>query len=935
MKKTTLLVFGLMSMSGLFAQNSTNNNESGFVTCEEFHITKPLREIFANSNVDMDEIYDTERESEDRDHNIPQKFLKSVEKDGPAYGNDPSTIQTRMGTESPGRAPLQSWAGQAPAGSYPLDPTGAAGKNHFVQMVNATPLKVWSRTGTTLLSGTLGSLWTPATTNDGDPIALYDKAADRWFLAQFEVSTRKIFVAISTTADPTGSWYTYTFTAPSTFPDYLKFAVWQDGYYMTCNQNTLRVYALERTQMLAGNASARFVYQSFSPPHTGFVVPLAGDTGDGTLAPAGTPCPIFSYSDNAWGGSAVDGINIFKATVNWVPSTPSLTVASAGVVQTAAFDASYSSAWNDISQPGTTSMLDGIGGTLMFRAQYKTWATYNSVVLCWGVKINSTQRSIKWCELRQNPGTGAWSLYQEGIYAPDANNRWMGSIAMDNNGGIALCYLKSNSTSIYPGLYYAGRKPCDPLGTLPIAETTVIAGSGSQTVTNRDGDYSQTWLDPDGYTFWHTGMYLGAGGAQKTQVYSFVLPTCTSANPPAANFVSDITTACAGQPVHFTDISTNAPSSWAWTFTGPSTLTDTAQDPIVSFPTAGTYTVTLTATNAYGSNTTSQTSIIQVNATPATPTATSNSPLCNGQTITFTTPTVAGATYHWTGPISYNSALQNPTRPGSPSLSGTYSVTVTVGGCTSSAGTVSVLVNPTPAAQAITSNAPVCAGNTLMLNGATLANATYHWTGPNSYSSTSQNNSIPSTTAAMAGTYSLTVTVNGCTSAASTVSVAIGTTTPPAPTISINGISLQSSTATTYQWYRNGVLIVGATSQTYTPVVNATYTVIVTLNGCTSPASAPFVVTNAGIAEYTEDSSFLIFPNPSDGLFTVSFHANTKQTYKLKLENALGQLIYVREYADVIGDFSQPIDISNYGKGVYMFILTDEKNQTTKKVMVY
>ena len=167
-------------------------------------------------------------------------------------------------------------------------------------MVNATPLKVWSRTGTTLLSGTLGSLWTPATTNDGDPIALYDKAADRWFLAQFEVSTRKIFVAISTTADPTGSWYTYTFTAPSSFPDYLKFAVWQDGYYMTCNQTTLRVYALERTQMLAGNASARFVYQSFSPPHTGFVVPLAGDTGDGTLAPAGTPCPIFSYSDNAW-----------------------------------------------------------------------------------------------------------------------------------------------------------------------------------------------------------------------------------------------------------------------------------------------------------------------------------------------------------------------------------------------------------------------------------------------------------------------------------------------------------------------------------------------------------------------------------------------------------------------------------------------------------
>ncbi|MEI6487854.1 MAG: T9SS type A sorting domain-containing protein [Bacteroidota bacterium] len=774
MKKIIILAVGLFSISSLFAQKSTNKNETGFVTCEEFHITKPLREIFANSNVDMDEIYDRDKESEDRDRNIPQKFLKSVEKDGPAYGNDPSTIQTRMGTASSGRAPLHSWAGQAPGGSYPLDPTGAAGKNHFVQMVNATPFKIWSRTGTALLTGTLGSLWSPATTNDGDPIALYDKAADRWFLAQFEVSTRKIFVAISTSADPTGSWYTYTFTAPSTFPDYLKFAVWQDGYYMTCNQSTLRVYALERTRMLAGNASARFVYTTFNPPHTGFVVPLAGDTGDGTLAPAGTPCPIFSYSDNAWGGSAVDGINIFKATVNWVPTTPTLAVASAGVVPTASFDASYNSAWNDISQPGTTSMLDGIGGTLMFRAQYKIWSTYNSVVLCWAVKISATQRSIKWCELRQNQSTGAWSLYQEGIYAPDTDNRWMGSIAMDNNGGIALCYLKSNATSTYPGLYYAGRKPCDPLGTLPIAETTVMAGSGSQTVTNRDGDYSQTWLDPDGYTFWHTGMYLGSGGAQKTQVYSFVLPTCTSANPPAANFVSDVTSICAGQTVHFTDISTNAPSAWAWSFVGPTTLTDTAQDPIVTFATAGTYTVTLTATNAYGSN---------ASTTPSN----------------------------------------------------------------------TIVVNPIPAT----------------------------------------------------------------------------------PTITWVGGSLHSSAATTYKWYKNNVAINGATGQNYTPTLNGTYTVIVTINGCTSSASAPFVVTNAGIAEYTEDSSFRIFPNPSDGLFSVSFHANTKQTYKLRLENTLGQLIYEKVYTDVMGDFEQAIDISNYGKGAYMFILTDEKNQTTKKVMVY
>lgn len=937
MKKATAIILGLISISSLSAQKSNNNQESGFVTCSEFHITKPLRELLANNIVNDDEVYDRERESEDRDANIPQKFKKTVEKDGPAYGNDDATIQNRMGTVLPVRAPLQNWGGQT-SGAYPLDPTGAAGKNHFIQMVNATPFKIWSKTGTQLLTGSLGSLWTPATANDGDPIALYDKPADRWFLAQFEVSTRKIFIAISTTPDPTGSWYTYTFTAPSSFPDYLKFSVWQDGYYMTCNQSTQRVYAFERTQMLAGNAASRFVYQTFSPPHTGnsFFVPLAGDTGDGTLAPAGTPCPIFSFSDNGWGGSFSDAVNIYKAAVNWTPATPTMTVTSAGSVASSAFDASYSSAWNDISQPGTTQKLDGIGGAMMFRAQFKVFSTYNAVVLNWAVKISSTQRSIKWCELRQDPTTGTWTMYQQGIYAPDTDTRWMGSIAMNDNGDIALCYMKSNATTIYPGLYYTGRRACDPLGTLPVAETTVFAGTASQVGVNRDGDYSQTWLDPDGKTFWHTGMYMGSGGSQQTRVYSFVLPPCVSNNPPAPDFVSSLSSSCSGQAVSFTDISTNAPTSWAWTFTdGTTTLTDTAQNPTVTFATAGTYSVTLTATNSFGSNTVTVNNYITVNQAPATPNATSNSPLCSGQVINFGTSAVAGATYAWTGPVAYNSALQNPTRPAAPALAGTYSITVTLNGCTSAPGTVTVVVNPNPSTPAVTSNSPVCAGNTLNLNGPTVANATYNWSGPNSFTSSTQNNSIPAATTAMAGTYSLSVTVNGCNSVAGTSTVVIGTTTPPTPTISISGVALISSAAGGYQWYLNGTVITGATSQLYTPTQSGVYTVITTVGGCPSAASAGLNITNAGIAEYSEDNSLEIFPNPSDGMFTVSFHAAAKMTYKLKLYNAIGQLILMNTFEDVIGDFVQPIDISDKGKGVYMFVLTDVKNQTVKKVVVY
>ncbi|MBL0046030.1 MAG: hypothetical protein IPP33_17040 [Flavobacteriales bacterium] len=74
--------------------------------------------------------------------------------------------------------------------------------------------------------------------NAGDPIVMYDKAADRWFLAQFGSSAdKKIYIAVSTTNNPMGSYYTYTYVSPQ-FPDYLKFCVWQDGYYMTSNQTT-------------------------------------------------------------------------------------------------------------------------------------------------------------------------------------------------------------------------------------------------------------------------------------------------------------------------------------------------------------------------------------------------------------------------------------------------------------------------------------------------------------------------------------------------------------------------------------------------------------------------------------------------------------------------------------------------------------------------
>jgi PKD repeat protein len=1153
MKKITLILSGVCMFSALSAQklpmNQVVSSGSVAIQCSDFHITRPLSELAAENPVDDNAPHPKAwKESPDRKKRKPHNFPFTVEKDGPAYGNDEATIQREMGTV-PNKAPIMNFLGGNAAGFRPMDPSGSVSSTHYIQAINACTFRVYNKsTGALLSTANVGSLWSPATSNDGDPIIMYDKAADRWFISQFGTAGNNMFIAISQTNNPLGSYYTYTFTSPE-FPDYLKFGVWQDGYYMTSNQ-TQRVFVFERTAMLAGNPAARAVYTNFSPPQGGgFFVPMPGDASDGVLPPAGTPCPIFSYSDNGWGGGFTDAVNIYKMAVNWTPTTPTATITSAGVLPTAPFDGSYSPSWDDIPQPNTTQKLDGIGGIVLYRAQWKSWAGYNTVCLTWAVRISASQRSLKWCELRQNQSTGAWSIYQEGTYTPDAATRWMGGIAMDNNGAIGFTYLKSDATSIYPGLYYAGRRPCDPLGTMPVTESVAIAGTGSQTGgVNRDGDYSQLVLDPDGVTFWCTSEYMGGttgASAARTRIFSFQLPTCGPAAP-VANFTASNTAPCVGSTVTFTDISTNTPTSWAWTFSPTSVTyvggtTAASQHPQVQFNTVGPYTVTLLATNASGNDSEIKTSYITpisggalpvvqnfegatfpptgwsvqnadapsaawgtagakglvrrpaagntgsaagsaaiecwnyntdtmqvdnllsspislvgataprmtfkrayryyndaaspnnyhdelrvyvstdcgatygsavyykkgvqlatsgttnatftpsvaadwdtdtvnlasyvgqnivvkfevtnrygqnlylddininstagavasvniassdtdnticagtsvtftatptnggtspsyqwqvngsnvgtnsptytttgltngqvvtvimtsnlagvtgspatsnaitmtVNAIPSTPAVTTSSPDCAGQTISLNTPTVTGATYAWTGPASFTSAVQNPTRPSATTaMAGTYSVTVTVNGCTSAAGTASVVVNALPATPAPTSNSPVCVGSTITLSTPAVAGATYAWTGPASFTSAVQNPTRPSATAAMAGTYSVTVTTNGCTSLAGTVAVVVNNI-PATPTITTSSpdcagqtISLNTPTVAgaTYAWTGPASFtsaVQNPTRPSATAAMAGTYSVTVTVGGCTSAAGTSTVVINA------------------------------------------------------------------------------------------
>src|SRR5204863_8851341 len=133
-----------------------------------------------------------------------------------------------------------------------------------------------------------------------------------------------------------------------------------------------------------------------------------------------------------------------------------------------------------------------------------------------------------------------------------------------------------------------------------------------------------------------------------------------------------------------------------------------------------------------GGSPASTSATVPINPPPATPTASNPGPYCAGGTISLSTSTVASATYAWTGPNGFTSSLQNPTRSNAATAdAGTYSVTVTVGGCTSAAGTTNVVVNATPATPTASNTGPYCTGGTISLSTPTVASATYAWTGPN------------------------------------------------------------------------------------------------------------------------------------------------------------------------------------------------------------
>ncbi len=440
-------------------------------------------------------------------------------------------------------------------GDIGFDP--ATGARYYMQWVNLS-LAIWDVTdpsnvdqifgpvsGNALFTGFGGPC---EDTNSGDPIVLFDHLANRWLASQFALPERPNppyyqCVAVSATANPTGAWYRYEIRWPGDkFNDYPKFGVWPDGYYLTVNQFVpsgsggfnwagAGVAALERDKMLLGQP-ANIVYFDLFGVDSDFGGLLPADL-DGPAPPEGSPNFFMSWDDTSWTGDPVDTIRLWEFDVDWqtplnstfgLSGQPNQTLATSNVDPNMC---NYARAC--IAQPDTSNKLDALSDRLMYRLQYRNYGDYQMLLTNHTVDVDSNdQAGIHWFELQRT--TGPWIVYQEGLHAPDTSDRWMGSIAADASGNIALGYSVVNSTT-YPSIRYAGRTHEDPLGTLPLGETTLIAGNGSQTsFSNRWGDYSMMGVDPlDDCTFWYTQEhYQNSGSGWRTRIGSFKYPQCLS-----------------------------------------------------------------------------------------------------------------------------------------------------------------------------------------------------------------------------------------------------------------------------------------------------------------------------------------------------------------------------------------------------------------------
>lgn len=421
-------------------------------------------------------------------------------------------------------------------GFVPPDTNASVGATQVVETVNIA-YEVWDKTtGLQIMPAkNLQTLYSQlggecATGNLSDPTVLYDKQAGRWVISMVAYNNtftiNDICMAVSTSSDATGTYNLYSFSYGKTLPDYPKVGVWPDAYYVTTDSfpsggafTGAESCAMDRTNMLAGNPATSVCFQRGL---SDFAL-LPADLDGATVPPAGAPNFEMDLASST-------KLNLYKFHVDFAITSNSTFTGPTQLTVTSYTDACAATGVC-IKQPSPGESLDALGDRLMFRLAYRNFGDHEAMVANHSIKASGTGNAasaVRWYEVR-NPNTTP-IIYQSGTFGGGTSSaaNWMGSIAMDKNGDIALGFSTSSST-VKPSIRYTGRVPTDTLGKMETAKSIVTGGGVQESSFNRWGDYSSMAIDPvDDCTFWYAQEYYKTSGSFNfsTRLASFKFTGC-------------------------------------------------------------------------------------------------------------------------------------------------------------------------------------------------------------------------------------------------------------------------------------------------------------------------------------------------------------------------------------------------------------------------
>lgn len=419
----------------------------------------------------------------------------------------------------------------------PGDPSGDAGAGYYVQAVNITRIGVFDRAGDLIENFSSRIFWQSLNLNPGgDPIVLFDQEHQRWIITEFPAgfgsNANRLLVAVSETEDPLGDFNVYSFGTPN-FPDYPKYGIWDDAITVTTNEqgsSSLETYVINKNDLINGEDVARIqrlAVAGTTGSEQGFILAMPLDWSGTTPPPAGRDPIILSLADASWRiGQQEDMVNIFSINIDWDDENNSDIVKES--ITVSPYDSYPCSAsggvFSCIPQKDGVG-LDGLPEIVMFQPHYRNFGTHEAMVMCFVTDVTDGDNlsGLRWIEIRRT-ATEPWSLYQEGTYAPDDGlDRFMGNVAFDGQGNIALTFSASSEDE-YVSLRMTGRQANDPLGVMTFEEQILVSGTSAVNSGGRYCDYTHMSIDAaDDATFWFTSEYPSGNNRMSTRIVSFML----------------------------------------------------------------------------------------------------------------------------------------------------------------------------------------------------------------------------------------------------------------------------------------------------------------------------------------------------------------------------------------------------------------------------